>query len=112
MASRAGSGIFNRFENESPDRVPTLVVLVFGYLLSQFYRSFLAVIAPELAADVHLGPAELGMVSAAFFAAFALVQLPIGASLDRFGAGRTVADRKSTRLNSSHNSESRMPSSA
>ncbi len=91
MASRAGSSIFNRFENESPDRVPTLVVLVFGYLLSQFYRSFLAVIAPELAADVHLGPAELGMVSAAFFAAFAVVQLPIGASLDRFGAGRTVA---------------------
>jgi MFS family permease len=71
--------------------VPTLVVLVFGYLLSQFYRSFLAVIAPELAADVHLGPAELGVVSAAFFAAFAVVQLPIGASLDRFGARRTVA---------------------
>lgn len=71
--------------------MPTLVVLVFGYLLSQFYRSFLAVIAPELAADVHLGPAELGVVSAAFFAAFAVVQLPIGASLDRFGARRTVA---------------------
>ena len=71
--------------------MPTLVVLVFGYLLSQFYRSFLAVIAPELAVDVHLGPAELGIVSAAFFAAFAVVQLPIGASLDRFGARRTVA---------------------
>lgn len=71
--------------------MPTLVVLIFGYLLSQFYRSFLAVIAPELASDVHLGPTELGLVSAAFFAAFALVQLPIGASLDRFGARRTVA---------------------
>ena len=71
--------------------MPTLVVLVFGYLLSQFYRSFLAVIAPELAADVHLGPAELGVVSAAFFAAFAIVQVPIGASLDRHGARRTVA---------------------
>lgn len=71
--------------------MPTLVVLIFGYLLSQFYRSFLAVIAPELAVDVHLGPTELGVVSAAFFAAFAVVQLPIGASLDRFGARRTVA---------------------
>ena len=71
--------------------MPTLVVLVFGYLLSQFYRSFLAVIAPELAVDVHLGPTELGIVSAAFFAAFAAVQLPIGASLDRRGARRTVA---------------------
>lgn len=71
--------------------VPTLVVLVFGYLLSQFFRSFLAVIAPELAADVHLDAATLGVVSAAFFGAFAIVQLPIGASLDRFGARVTVA---------------------
>lgn len=71
--------------------VPTLVVLVFGYLLSQFYRSFLAVIAPELAVDVGLDAAWLGIVSAAFFAAFASVQIPVGASLDRFGARRTVA---------------------
>jgi MFS family permease len=71
--------------------LPTLVVLVFGYLLSQFYRSFLAVIAPELSRDVGLDAAWLGLVSAAFFAAFAAVQLPVGASLDRFGARRTVA---------------------
>ncbi len=71
--------------------MPTLAVLIFGYLLSQFYRSFLAVIAPELARDVHLDAAWLGTVSAAFFLAFAALQLPIGASLDRFGARRTVA---------------------
>lgn len=71
--------------------LPTLVVLVFGYLLSQFYRSFLAVIAPELTRDVGLDAAWLGLVSAAFFAAFAAVQIPVGASLDRFGARRTVA---------------------
>lgn len=69
----------------------TLAVLIFGYLLSQFYRSFLAVIAPELARDVQLDAAWLGTVSAAFFLAFAALQLPIGASLDRFGARRTVA---------------------
>ncbi|MCE1237929.1 MAG: MFS transporter [Hyphomicrobiales bacterium] len=71
--------------------MPTLVVLVLGYLLSQFYRSFLAVIAPELARDVGLDAAWLGLVSAAFFAAFAAVQIPVGAALDRFGARRTVA---------------------
>ncbi|NLH80735.1 MAG: MFS transporter [Phyllobacteriaceae bacterium] len=71
--------------------MPTLLVLIVGYLLSQFYRSFLAVIAPELGRDVGLDAAWLGLVSAAFFAAFAAVQIPVGASLDRFGARRTVA---------------------
>ncbi len=71
--------------------MPTLLALLVGYLLSQFYRSFLAVIAPELAVDVGLDGRGLGMVSAAFFGAFALVQLPIGAALDRYGARRTVA---------------------
>ena len=71
--------------------LPTLAVLIFGYLLSQFYRSFLAVIAPELTRDVGLDAAWLGLVSAAFFATFAAVQIPIGTSLDRFGARRTVA---------------------
>lgn len=71
--------------------MPTLAVLIFGYLLSQFYRSFLAVIAPELTRDVGLDAAWLGLVSAAFFATFAAVQIPIGTSLDRFGARRTVA---------------------
>lgn len=71
--------------------MPTLVVLVLGYLLSQFYRSFLAVIAPELSRDVGLDAAWLGLVSAAFFAAFAAVQIPVGTSLDRLGARRTVS---------------------
>lgn len=71
--------------------MPTVLALLAGYLLSQFYRSFLAVIAPELAVDVGLDGRGLGTVSAAFFAAFAVVQLPIGAALDRFGARRTVA---------------------
>lgn len=96
-SSRAPTDAGLRARYGSPTRriqgnaLPTLVVLVFGYLLSQFYRSFLAVIAPELARDVGLDAAWLGIVSAAFFAAFASAQIPIGASLDRFGARRTVA---------------------
>ena len=31
---------------------------------------------------------------------------------DKSGAGRSITDRKSTRLNSSHSQQSRMPSSA
>lgn len=69
----------------------TFAVLIAAYLLSQFFRAFLAVIAPELGRDVGLGPEGLGAVSAAFFAAFALAQVPIGMAFDRIGPRRTVA---------------------
>lgn len=66
------------------------LVFLAGYTLSQFYRSFVAVIAPELAADLGLGPADLANVSAAWFLVFALAQLPVGVALDRIGPRRTV----------------------
>ena len=65
------------------------VIFLTGYTLSQFYRSFLAVIAPELSAELHLTASDLGHISAAWFAAFALVQFPVGAALDRHGPRRT-----------------------
>ena len=69
----------------------TYAVLVAAYLLSQFFRAFLAVVAPELARDVGLDPTGLGLVSAAFFAAFALAQVPIGMAFDRIGPRITVS---------------------
>ena len=70
--------------------VPFLVLLL-AYTLSQFYRSFLAVIAPELARDIGLSPADLGNMSAIWFGAFALAQLYVGWSLDRIGPRRTMS---------------------
>lgn len=68
----------------------TFLIFLAAYVLSQFFRSFLAVIAPELAAEILLSPADLGLVSAAWFAAFAIAQLPVGLALDRIGPRRTV----------------------
>ena len=65
--------------------------LLAAYVFSQFYRAFLAVIAPDLTRELGLGPAELGALSAVFFAVFALAQLPIGVALDRVGPRRTVS---------------------
>ena len=60
------------------------------YCLSQFFRSFLAVIAPNLIADVGLSDAGLGGISAVWFLTFAFAQVPVGYALDRFGPRRTV----------------------
>jgi sugar phosphate permease len=53
--------------------------------LSQFYRSSIAVISPNLAQDLKLDTQDLGLVSAAFFYAFGVMQVPVGLYLDSIG---------------------------
>ncbi len=75
-----------------PPTVATLlrVFLPFalGYFLSYLYRTVNAVLAPNLAADLGLEPASLGLLTSAYFLAFASFQLPLGMLLDRFGPRR------------------------
>ena len=66
------------------------LVFLLAYMLSQFYRSFLAVIAPSLTTDLGLSPADLANMAAAWFAVFAFAQFPLGVALDRIGPRRTV----------------------
>ncbi|MCJ7685658.1 MAG: MFS transporter, partial [Desulfobacteraceae bacterium] len=56
-----------------------------NFFLSQFYRASNAVIANDLLVDLALDTRGLGTISAAFFYAFALTQIPIGIFLDRIG---------------------------
>lgn len=70
--------------------MPLFLLFLLGYMLSQFYRSFLAVIAPEMAADIGLDASALANIAAAWFAVFALAQFPLGVALDRIGPRRTV----------------------
>lgn len=60
-------------------------IWLFAYLHSYFYRSANAVIAADLQADISLNAEQLGFMSSVFYLAFALVQLPLGAALDRWG---------------------------
>ncbi len=59
-------------------------------VMSQFFRSMVAVIAPTLIAELGLSGKQIGAVSGAFFLAMALLQLPVGLLLDRFGPRRTI----------------------
>jgi len=63
----------------------------FGYFLSYLFRTVNAVIAPNLAVDLGLDPADLGLLTSAYFLAFAAFQLPLGILLDRFGPRRVEA---------------------
>lgn len=71
--------------------MPTFLVLLLAHTISQFDRSFLAVIASDIARDIGLDAGELGSMSAAWFGAFALAQFPVGFALDRIGPRWTLA---------------------
>jgi sugar phosphate permease len=62
-----------------------------GYYLSFFFRTINAVVAPHLTAELGLGPEALGLLTGAYFLAFALSQVPIGVLLDRYGPRRVQA---------------------
>ncbi len=62
-----------------------------AYFLSYVFRVVNAVIAPDLIADIGLGPSSLGMLTSIYFISFAFFQLPLGVLLDRFGPRRTEA---------------------
>jgi sugar phosphate permease len=75
---------------------PILAIRIFlpfalGYFLSYLYRTVNAVIAPNLAVDIGVDPSGLGLLTAAYFIAFASSQLPLGVLLDRFGPRRIEA---------------------
>ena len=62
-----------------------------GYFISYIYRVVNAVIAPDLIADLGVGPSALGLLTATYFISFASFQLPLGVLLDRFGPRRVEA---------------------
>lgn len=68
-----------------------VVVLFLLAFMNLFLRSSLGVMAPELTREMTLSPAALSVVASAFFIAYAVMQLPTGMLLDRFGARLTIA---------------------
>jgi sugar phosphate permease len=69
------------------DRNPwgVFAVLSLMFVISQFYRVSNAVIARDLVRDLGISAEGLGFLGGAFFYSFALVQVPMGAALDRIG---------------------------
>lgn len=70
---------------------PGLIALVLAYILSQFFRAFLAVLAPILGHDLGAGADDLALASGLWFLTFAAMQIPVGEALDRIGPRRTAA---------------------
>jgi sugar phosphate permease len=59
-----------------------------AYLLSYVYRNMNAVISPDLTASLGISASSLGLLTSAYFVAFAAMQIPAGMLLDRYGPRR------------------------
>ncbi|MBN9409048.1 MAG: MFS transporter [Burkholderiales bacterium] len=67
-----------------------LLALCLGFMLSQAFRTLAAMMAPPLAADLQLSPAQLGLFAATFHFAFGAMQVFMGVGIDLHGVRRTV----------------------
>ncbi len=59
-----------------------------GYFISYLFRTINAVISPKLTQELGLDATSLGLLTSAYFLAFALFQFPLGVLLDRYGPRR------------------------
>ncbi len=76
-------------------RPARLIAVVFapfaaGFFLSFMFRNANAVISKDLATEFSLSSSELGMLTSAYFLAFAAMQMPVGVFLDRYGPRRVT----------------------
>lgn len=67
------------------------LILGFGVLINYIDRGALSVAATPLQTEFGVGPEAFGWLSAAFFAVYAVAQIPVGYILDRYGV--TVVSR-------------------
>lgn len=71
--------------------IALIAALCVGYVASQFYRTANAAIAPDLMRELSISPESMGAITGVFFLAFAVMQIPAGILLDRFGPRRVMS---------------------
>ena len=64
---------------------PVLGLIAFGTMLNYLDRTVLGIAAPSLSKELGLTPAMMGVAFSAFSWSYALLQIPGGIFLDRFG---------------------------
>jgi predicted MFS family arabinose efflux permease len=91
LASAAPSMTIASASPRPPHWLRLFLPFALGYYLSYLLRNANAVLAPELTRELDLSAADLGLLTSAYFVAFAAVQIPLGILLDRYGPRRVQA---------------------
>ncbi len=78
----------NNIENEKIDkhRYNAIILLTIGGLINYIDRSNLSISATYMMHDLHLNAADIGLMGTVFSWTYAIMQLPSGWLIDKFGA--------------------------
>ena len=91
MSAAAAAAVAARAASLTRSRAATVFfAFAFTYFLSALLRAVTATLAPVFSAEMGLGAGQLGLLGGAYFLGFALMQLPLGSALDRWGAKRVL----------------------
>lgn len=75
----------------SPLRWQMIALCFLANIINFLDRSNLAIAVPRIEAELHLSSFQMGLALSAFFWTYALMQLPVGWMIDRFGVRRCLA---------------------
>ena len=70
--------------------LPIFLAFAAVYFFSALVRAVTATLAPVFSAELGLAAGQLGLLAGAYFLGFALMQLPLGSALDRYGPRRVL----------------------
>ena len=68
-----------------------MLVLCAGYTVSQFLRTSLGVLSPNLMHDFNINPNNMGLLGGVFFLSFAIFQIPAGILIDKYGPRKIMS---------------------
>ena len=68
-----------------------MLVLCAGYTVSQFLRTSVGVLSPNLMNDFNINPNNMGLLGGVFFLSFAIFQIPAGILIDKYGPRKVMS---------------------
>jgi len=68
-----------------------MLVLCAGYTVSQFLRTSVGVLSPNLMHDFNINPNNMGLLGGVFFLSFAIFQIPAGILIDKYGPRKVMS---------------------
>ena len=89
-ASNPPAGYANPHVLSRPTAIAVFAVFAAAYFCSALVRAITATLAPVLTAEFGLQSRDLGLLAGGYFLGFALMQLPLGTWLDRYGPKRVI----------------------